>query len=203
MHWLAFLFFLWCTTARAEPAGAEYLPRSALADDQWTHMEDWIGSQLRAMDEPSLLAQSKTQPTLRTFRLFVAPTFRPAYAVRVIERREGSGEAVFVVLNGQGGYEPGNIQRRSTRRVSRSRMARLRKAFMAANFWNLAVEPQNPGRVDPHDPEQIICVDGTLFVFEAVTDGNYHVVIPDHCPDLPQPFYDLASAFNINAWLGR
>ncbi|MBX3429915.1 MAG: hypothetical protein KF779_10060 [Hyphomonadaceae bacterium] len=196
MRWslAACLFVACCATPVAPGEGGEaYLPRSSWADEgDWEFKENWIGGQLRAMHEPSLLAAS-TQPSgAKVYRLVVVPPFSPAYAIRVTQTANGSGEVVFVQLDGQGGYHPGSVRRRIEFEVSRARMTALRDQFEATGFWNLPVEPRRPPSADE---EEIICMDGTEFVFEAVVDGRHHLVMPDNCPDLNDDFARLASTF--------
>jgi hypothetical protein len=172
------LFVTGCAVAQT----VDYLPRSVWADEEWRFKEDWIAGQLRAMGEPSLSSPSLPH-SVTSFRLLVAPTFMPAYAIRVTERDDGTGEAIYVRLNGQGGYEPGQIQTRLVRIISRQRMAQIRDAFDTADFWSLPAEQRYPQVcLEISD----ILMDGTLVMYEALRGGRYHVAIPDSSSLVPK-----------------
>jgi hypothetical protein len=99
--------------------------------------------------------------------------------------------ADYVLLNGDG-YESGTVQERKHHRVSRTLLRTLSNQLDAAGFWTSPAQQRLP---EENEDVTIICTDGTRYVFEALVDDTYHVVVPDTCPDMTIEFRRLVSTF--------
>lgn len=122
--------------------------------------ERWYGGQLCAMRE-ELLARSSAD---EAYRFLWLRSFHHPVAVRV-EASGGTAALVAVELDGTGGHEPGTVERRTERSLSKEEWTTLVVAINAATFWDAPTE--DPGaKVE----------DGAQWIIEGRRQGRYHVV---------------------------
>lgn len=92
---------------------------------------------------------------------------------------------VAVILDGKGGYEPGNISRRVTKGLSGTQWGRVVAALDEARFWQMTTGVRD-----------IIGIDGAQWIIEARRNGRYHVVsryaAADGTREIGDVFLDLA-----------
>jgi hypothetical protein len=144
----------------ARPA---WIPTSTLSDQQ----QDWFGQHLRAMREPLLGAPRPTQRAgVSDVRLLCLPSFGPPVAVRFTFDQDATTRRE-VELDGKGGYAPGNIEVDQSTALTRKQASTVIASLEASGFWSMAAEEAD---------SDIIMMDGTAVVVEAVRDGAYHVV---------------------------
>jgi hypothetical protein len=157
----------------------QYLPKEVWRSaDNWRFFEDWFGDQLAAMREPSLLSISQEGASAEQYRLLVLPSFSPGYAIRVTHKFDGDSEIKYTELDGAGGYEPGKISKQSVREIPQQQVDDLKETFEAINFWGLPTELDR----SPKPGEVIhVCTDGTRFVFETVSGGQYKLFHVHEC----------------------
>lgn len=131
------------------------------------HEQDWFGTHLRAMREPLLGAPRPTQRTgVSDVRLLCLPSFGPPVAVRFTFDQDNTTRRE-VELDGKGGYEPRDIAIDKTTKVTPTQASNVISSLEASGFWSMPSE----------EPiSDIIIMDGTMVVVEAVRDGKYHVV---------------------------
>ncbi|NNC73723.1 MAG: hypothetical protein HKN78_12725 [Sphingomonadaceae bacterium] len=158
-------------------ATTDYVPDTGWRDNDWTSVfyENWFGRQLRAMGEPPIVDDSDLAGHQSRFRLLILPSFRPASAYRVDQNIDGTGSLRAVVLDGAGGYEPGNIAQSVSRTLDPEELDQLESVISEASLDFLPREGEPEG-VREIDGETVIriCMDGTTYVFEYLANGRRH-----------------------------
>ncbi len=158
------------TTASGEQ---RYTPRQVWSDQrEAAQFEDWFSRQLRAMGEPSLWQLSFNDKSARVFRVLELPTFSPATGARLVIRADGSGEVHVTRLDGAGAYAPGKVSQRTEEVVSSKKVDDFIKLIDRNDFWTKPTSRRNP---------HLACFDGTWFLFEFLSLGNYKLVSRHEC----------------------
>jgi hypothetical protein len=159
---IALVLLLTCVgliTLAGEP---RHFPAGAL-DPASPHSDSarntWYSHQLQAMDEPVLGPAQKGS----TYRFTWLRTFHHPVAVR-ISADEGRVKLVAVELDGAGGYRPGKVLRRKAIELSRTQFHDLEALIRSKDFWDLPAHEETNG------------LDGSEWIIEGVSGGNYHVV---------------------------
>ena len=155
--------------ASAEP---RYTPKHIWSDD-WSvgFHENWFGGQLAAMGEPSLWQLSKRDRDARVYRVLKLPSFSPALGSRLVVQSDGSGKAEITELDGHGGFEPGKPMRKLSRHLVPDQVGDLNALFDQSGFWTDRIATDGGAG----------CTDGTQFVIEALSRGNYKLITRDEC----------------------
>lgn len=126
-------------------------------------MRGWFSYQLSAMQEPSLLCDASEDT--ETYRFLWLRTFHEPVAVRIYRRGDRYGlEAV--VMDGQGGYEPGQISKRVTKELSLAQWRRAVAALEEVQFWRMRTTTSD-----------LIGIDGAKWIVEGRRGGRYHVAV--------------------------
>jgi hypothetical protein len=113
------------------------------------------------MGEPSL--SCGVLADTETYRFLWLPTWQNPVAVRVFQRGADFGlEAV--ILDGAGGYDPGQVSRRVTSALSRDEWHTVIAQLRRIQFWQMETTGGNHG------------FDGAQWIVEARRDGRYHIV---------------------------
>ncbi len=158
---LVVVLFVAFVTSAQQP----YFPRGSLGAYTDSFKAEWYSTQLRALNEPSLLQLSQDK-TRESYRFVWLRSFHHPVAVRVDVRPDGIGELTLKVGSGAGGYKPGetvqNLSRPLTLEESSMFLARLQKL----DFWSL---PSYKNEERDGD-------DGAQWIIEGAKDGKYHVV---------------------------
>jgi hypothetical protein len=152
------------------PAQTAYFPPETLGEtpESSDFVLHWYSKHLRAMNEPSLLAQSK-DPKAHTYRFLWLRTFHHPVSVRVEINSDGSAEVFTKVLSGAGGYEPGKLIKNTKKHLSKDYVEHvLLEMINTARFWTLPTRENSD--------LNLIHLDGAQWVMEGVKDGKYHVV---------------------------
>jgi hypothetical protein len=116
------------------------------------------------MNEDSLLALSRRDREATIYRLLWVPSFHHPVCVRI--ERAGEGARLHAkVLDGKGGYDPGQlaIDRKLTLGVEQ--WNQLQRLLDKATYWGL------PTRLADDEG-----CDGDQLIVEGVRAGKYHVV---------------------------
>ena len=122
---------------------------------------DWFGSHLRAAQERSLW-QPPSEPGAHTLRFLWLRTFHAPAVLRIDEQAPGKFRLTATLLQGQGGYGPGRVERRVTRLLSTDEAGAYQRAY---------------SRVE--GLPQIGCesgVDGSEWVVEIREHGRYRLL---------------------------
>lgn len=170
-----------CGHVQSNALDGRYTPRNIWSDEwELDFYEDWFSSHLAAMKEPSLWSLSRAEPRLHTYRILVLPSFNHPFAIRITITRNGRGHLYVTLLDGTGGYDPGDILAQDSRRISRAEVRQVLKEMGELDFWNLSTSQDKTSAVvtmvDGEEVEQIIiCGDGTELVLEGVRNGKYHL----------------------------
>lgn len=150
-----------------------YMPSSGWSrDDEAELFENWVGRQLRAMEEPALSSPAGRAGFKRRFRMLVLPTFHHAYAIRVDEPTKGVAKVRAVRLDGRGGYSPGKILEQESYVPDRAALRRLYRTIAGvglADLPRLAAPQAEDGAIR-------VCADGVRIVFELVDQRGNHLV---------------------------
>lgn len=152
---------LGCRTAPSPPEHFEpglFTPERPDGDEM---LREWFSSHLRAMDEPPIRPSATASSDV--VRFLYLRSFHHPIAVR-LERRFSGVTLTAVELDGAGGYEPGEIARRISRKVSSEHWAEVAQLLENSGFWDL---PTSRERVS---------IDGARWILEASVDGRHHVV---------------------------
>lgn len=182
--------------AAAAPAAAtDYVPDTGWSDEGGAEFyERWFGHQLEAMGERPFSDPAVLQDALQSFRLTVLPSFEPAYAIRVDRRADQSYDLYWVVLDGAGGYAPGKIARKGSRRLNGREIRKLGSAINDAHLETQSMqEPPPPHGRDPKTGDEFltVCADGTAFVFELVSKDRRSFVERTFCGDSDEKLSEL------------
>jgi hypothetical protein len=121
---------------------------------------DWYSNHLRAMSEPVLTPREDGR---RTYRFTWLRTFHHPIAVRIDATSERA-TLTAVELDGAGGYDPGQILRRTEFVLDPTAIAQMEAILEQHNFWSLPTS------------EEAFGLDGAEWIIEAAAD-KYHVVV--------------------------
>ncbi len=134
---------------------------------------------LAAMGEMPLPPLAAANPKADVYRFLWLPTFTHPIGVRV-DRKASGARLRVVVLDGQGGFEPGGIAIEKSANWTSDQWDELDQLVDATGFWE-----------SPVSPNQAAEMDGTTFVIEGVKAGRYQVAgIVD-----PGPLYAAVSSY--------
>ena len=123
----------------------------------------WYSDQLRALQEPSLWAVSKTKSS-QSYRFVWLRTWDRPISVRLDINNDGTGRLVTKMSSGTGGYDPGKLVLDRTRQLTKEQSASLLLKVETAAFWGLPTNETTGGR------------DGARWIIEGVRHGEYHIV---------------------------
>jgi hypothetical protein len=132
---------------------------------------------LSVFKEPQIFPSSNK--SVEIYRVFIIPTFYHPLSIRV--EREGNKYVLIAKrLSGQGGYGWGTLKREKRHYLTKNEWQHLRSLLNQASFWTLASDDKKnePGEKG----EATICLDGTTWLLEGVSEGKHHVV-DRYCPD--------------------
>jgi len=167
---------IWLLLLTAALPAQTYFPPGVL-DSQSQHYSEF----LKALHEPSLWELSQRDPKAEAYRFFWLRAFDHPVAIRLVVRTGGSGWVNLRVTSGQGGYAHGRISRYSVSWATKAKTQSWIAAFDQAGFWRLPTQPPD---------DDVIRLDGAQWIFEAVKNGQYHVV-DRWSPDPGDPVRDL------------
>jgi hypothetical protein len=142
-----------------------YFPNGALSDYDRVDAgrARWYSCQLRALDEPSLLAEAKN-PSTQSYRFLWLRTFHHPVAVRLDIMLDGTSKLTVKIASGAGGYEPGKLIKNTSRSVTREETDKFLEEVKEVGFWELPSYEKTSG------------CDGAQWIIEGAKDGKYHVV---------------------------
>lgn len=145
---------------------ARYFPVGSFRSPNWNDADlfvrRWYSGHLAAMEEPSL--SCGVLEDTETYRFVWLRTFHNPVAVRIFRRGDRYGlEAV--ILDGAGGYEPGQVSRRVTKELSPAQWRSVIAALDELQFWQMTT-----------GTDDIIGNDGAQWIVEGRRDGRYHFV---------------------------
>jgi hypothetical protein len=128
----------------------------------------WYAEQLRALNEPSLSANSSVPAGESVYRFTWLRTFDHPITVRVVVHPDGTGTLTAVMATGAGGCSPGNRVTIRPRNIGHADVRRLLRLISGMDFWDMRTELSlNPSTVQ---------LDGAQWIFEALTADRYHVI---------------------------
>jgi len=115
------------------------------------------------MSEPSLSCGA--DPSGQTYRFLWVRTFHHPIAIRVT-LSGSTGSLVAIELNGQGGYEPGNVLRRKEQRLTETEAMLVTTVVRDGRFWQTDTT---------HRPLGEGGLDGAEWIMEGRRGSSYHV----------------------------
>jgi hypothetical protein len=152
-----------------------YFPLNALGIDSWADQfkAKWYSQELKVLEEPSLLEQSKT-PSCESYRFLWLRSFHHPVVIRLDIRADGIGVLTTKVASGTGGFKPGHLVENTSRPLTREQTQAFLGRLERVSFWSL------PSHVDDQNG-----TDGSQWVIEGVREGKYHLAdrwSPDNGP---------------------
>ena len=117
----------------------------------------WYSKHLVAMGEP-LLPESPGE----TYRFLWLRSFHHPASVRVV-CIDKACDLTGLRTDGQGGYEPGSVVERKTRRLSDTEVARFREMLARVQFWR------------PQPIDDRLGLDGAQWILEGRRGQTYHL----------------------------
>lgn len=151
------------TPASAGPINyfPEYTFSQDLSHDEF--VREWYSGHLEAMEEPSLHGAADDDDA-HVFRFLWLRTWQRPVALRLEIDAEQHGVLHVKVLDGAGGYDPGELVRDEFIPMSYQDVDSILEALDGIGYWNLPTRDGNIG------------FDGAQWVLEGVEDGRYHLV---------------------------
>ena len=140
-----------------------YFPRGAFypTHENEKFIMEWYTKHLKAMGEPSLLAQPDSPS--ESYRFLWLRSFHHPVAVRVWASCDGHFINVKQT-DGQGGYEPGRVITDKTHQLTDAEWDHFISLLDRSCYWQLQTEIDDSG------------FDGARWILEGVREGRYHVV---------------------------
>jgi hypothetical protein len=144
----------------------DYFPAGSLDSRPDLHRElaEWFSLFLQRMMEPPLHPVGSDQALV--IRLLCLPTWSQACSIRVAAHGL-SWELIAKELNGEAGFEVGELVHRGSWRLSVAESAQAAELWPYVCFWSLPAQGE----------EDVL--DGTTYVLEAAEHGRYRVVYRD------------------------
>ncbi|MCA8955697.1 MAG: hypothetical protein KDC87_06475, partial [Planctomycetes bacterium] len=139
----------------------------------------WFEKHLRAMSEPSI--RSARGGCTRACRLLILPTSFHPVACRAELVDGKSLRVAWTVLDGEGGYEPGEIMEQSSKLANREGWTKLIEVADRERIW------ETRGLTD----KDFMILDGTMFVLE-IRDGHRYWVAARASVDRDDAFSRVA-----------
>ncbi|HBS88370.1 MAG: hypothetical protein A2W91_17365 [Bacteroidetes bacterium GWF2_38_335] len=121
---------------------------------------NWYSKHLTALEEPVL---SDSLPT-KIFRFTYLRTFDNPIVIG-IENTNDTISIYWKVSDGAGGYEPGKLIENRKKELTVADWEKIENKVNSIKFWNL-----------PTVEKSLLGSDGSQWIFEGKTLGNYHVV---------------------------
>jgi hypothetical protein len=159
-----FLIILLAMAFGSTFAQGQYFPKSSLDFEKDEFKAQWYSSQLRALQEPSLLKLTMTT-SVESYRFLWLRSFHHPIAIRLEVRPDGTSVLTTKVTNGAGGYRPGALIVNSSSILNREQTRGFLSHIEKGYFWKA------PNPVDDQRG-----TDGSQRVIEGVKGGHYHVV---------------------------
>lgn len=147
-------------------AQSGYFPPGALAADARNEefLSSWYTPQLKALQEPSLWALSKTQKE-QSYRFVWLRTFHHPVAIRIDVQADGTSRLTTKMTNGAGGYKPGHLVRDDKSTLTKEQTELFLGKIEGNRFWDLEGIEKSAGGTD-----------GARWIIEGVRGGKYHLV---------------------------
>jgi hypothetical protein len=155
---------------------------------------DWYSKALKAMKEPSLWKLSQKDRSATVYRFLWLPTFSRPVAVRVVRSSEGA-MLHAVLLDGQGGYDPGKIIVSRSAKLGEKQWEEFLRYLAKVKLWEMPTNDPGPGGKD-----------GDQCILEAAVAGKYHIVdrwspnATGEYADLCRSMLSLSGLDVMNAW---
>ena len=142
-----------------------YFPMKALGDDSSGDQfkAKWYSQELKLLEEPSLLKQSKN-PSCESNRFLWLRSFHHPVAIRLDMRADGIGVLTTKVASGAGGFRPGHLVENTSRPLTREQTQAFLTRLLRVSFWSL------PSHVNDETG-----TDWSQWVIEGVRGGKYHL----------------------------
>lgn len=161
----------WSAPASAEPY---FRPGTfGTTPDDHDFAASWYSTHLRALREPSLVAQARDSKA-HTYRFLWLRAFDPPIALRLDVSADGTGTLTVKATSGNGGYQPGTLVTSWRRVIPRTEVGRFLSLLATARYWELPTS-LDPLQTQP-DGSITITTDGAHWILEAVRSGRHHVV---------------------------
>jgi hypothetical protein len=147
-------------------AQTTYFPAGSFEKDKRADqfVMHWFSQQLYALQEPSLFVERKDK-SVESYRFTWLRTFHHPVAIRIDIHPDGSASLSTKTASGAGGYDPGHVIQSDSRILTKEETQKFLEFTEKVEFWSL------PAYDDSRDG-----ADGSEWIVEGVSRGNYHVV---------------------------
>lgn len=128
--------------------------------------DEWFSKHLKAAGEPSLYRAARRPHAAGAgaLRFTWLPSFHHPVIVRIVWGPGQPPRLIATLLSGAGGYEPGHIDKRMNRPLTKAEMTRLRALLLRTRVLE---EPPTTCTFG---------VDGAEWVIESVSGAGYHLI---------------------------
>jgi len=182
------LLLVICTVpAFAEDTKLRYTPEHIWKNDKDAKLhEDWFGQPFRILGEPSLWNVSQNNPRAHMYRVSKMPSFSIPTVVRLVVQSNGSG--IFYVFDpdtisldkAATGNEKSilaKLKKKSLIKIDQQNIRKLQTLIEQSGFWTNRIDVKE--RKDRK--KKNFTLDGTIYVIEFVSNGNYKLVTRHGC----------------------
>jgi hypothetical protein len=178
-----------CATP-AQQGNRAYFPPAVFESrpDLNAFIDRWYSGQLRALEEDPLLPKTKDKNN-EIYRFTCLRTFHNPFTIRIEVVKGNQGILIRKSTSGKGGYEPGSLKESQSTDLSKAAIKTLHDLIDKIGFWDL-----------PTTRTDIMGLDGSQWIVEAVKDGKYHIV-DRWSPDPGTDMRTLGECFlSLAAW---
>lgn len=171
---VAYLALAGLLTSRSSSEAKTYFPKQTTKESPGISPfeNEWYSKHLARMKEPVLSGMARDTQTC-IYRLTILPTWGNPIAYR-IEKKGQTYTLEARRLDGEGGYEPGNLVEQVSHKLSAADSSTVESLLAAVKFFALPVD------------DGIMFTDGDQWIWEGVQNDKYHV-IQRQAPTLSEP----------------
>lgn len=181
--------------SKEDECESEYFPDGAfsLKPDGHCFKVRWYSKHLAAMNEPSLL-DPLDENVRSLYRFLWLRTFQEPISIRLVIHADGTGVLNAVMLDGAGGYDPGDVQARLRTTLTASTVDRFLDRLNTSDFWNRTIDDRHLGywQLTEHSEwmrTRVIGYDGAQWILEGREADRYNIF--EQWSPRSGPFRDL------------
>jgi hypothetical protein len=155
-------------------------------EDSSRFQNEWYSKHLAAMNEPVFSKVAYKDREAAVYRWLWLPSFKHPICVRITRKRDRA-ELRLIVLDGLGGYEPGQAAIERTIVLSPDQWAGIAQRIEQVGLW----------RMPTYEVRNYVVTDSTRLIWEGAGSGNGRVVVRE--TPIPEDYQSLfVSLLNLS-----